>query len=103
MCEEYKACQVRTGRLVLARQSDPLFEPAKLLIMAPRPSIEFLHKKFYCQSTKNEWKVFRTDAGFLKTVEVGQYFMTKHTVEFSQFTEPVTRREYTLPRDEKST
>ena len=27
--------------------------------------------------------------------------MTKDTGEFSQFTEPVTSREYTLPRDEK--
>ena len=35
--------------------------------------------------------------------EVGQYFMTKHTDEFSQCAEPVTCREYTLPRDEKST
>ena len=43
-----------------------------------------------------------TDAGLLKTVEVGQYFMTKHTEEFSQFAAPVTYREYTLPRDEKS-
>ena len=43
-----------------------------------------------------------TDAGFLTTVEVGQYFMTKDTEEFSQFTEPVTCREYILPRDEKS-
>ena len=43
------------------------------------------------------------DLGFLKTVEVGQYFMTKHTHEFLQFTEPVTCREYTLPRDDKST
>ena len=43
-----------------------------------------------------------TDAGFLKTVDVGQYFMTKHTEEFSQFTEPVACRDYTLPRDEKS-
>ena len=43
-----------------------------------------------------------TDAGFLTTVEVGQYFMTTDTGEFSQFTEPVTYREYTLPRDEKS-
>ena len=29
--------------------------------------------------------------------------MTKHTDEFSQFAAPVTRREYTLPRDDKST
>ena len=43
-----------------------------------------------------------TDAGFLKTVEVGQYFMTKDTDEFSQFAEAVTCREYTLPRDETS-
>ena len=42
------------------------------------------------------------DAGILKTV-VGQYFMTKHIDEFLQFAEPVTCREYTLPRDEKST
>ena len=43
-----------------------------------------------------------TDAGFLKTVEVGQYFMTKHIDEFLQFAEPVTCREYTLPRNEKN-
>ena len=44
-----------------------------------------------------------TDAGFLTTVDVGQYFMTEDTDEFSQFTKPVACREYTLPRDEKST
>ena len=45
---------------------------------------------------------FCTGAGFLTTVEVGQYFMTKDTAEFSQFTDPVACREYTLPRDESS-
>ena len=35
-------------------------------------------------------------------LEVGQNFMTEDTEELSQFTEPVTCREYTLPRDEKS-
>ena len=44
-----------------------------------------------------------TDAGFPKTVEVGQYFMTIHTDEFLQFAAPVTCREYILPRDDKST
>ena len=43
-----------------------------------------------------------TDARFLTTVGVGQYFMTKDTEEFSQFTESVACREYTLPRDAKS-
>ena len=46
-------------------------------------------------------KIF-TIAGFLKTVDVGQYFMTKDTEEFSRFIESVACREYTLPRDEKS-
>ena len=45
---------------------------------------------------------FCTDAGFLTTVEVGQYFKTKDTEEFSQFTDSVACREYTLPRDEGS-
>ena len=41
-----------------------------------------------------------TDAGFLTTVEVGQYSTTKDTEEFSQFTDSVACPEYTLPRDE---
>ena len=45
---------------------------------------------------------FCTDEGSLTTVEVGQYFITKHTDEFLQFEEPVAYRDYTLPRDEKS-
>ena len=112
VCEEYGTCQTRTGRPVLAEQSDPLFAPANLLIMTPRLSIEILAQENLLQMYKErverlpqQDRVIKmcTDAGFLKTVEVGQYFMTKHTDEFSQFAEPVTCREYTLPRDEKST
>ena len=44
---------------------------------------------------------FCIDAGFLTTVAVGQYFMTKDTEEFSQFTDSVACPEYTLPRDTK--
>ena len=106
--EEYSACQTRTG----ARQSDPLFEPAKFLITTPTPSIEIPAQEKLLQKYKERVERLSqpdhlikvsTDAGFLKTVEVGQYFMTKHTDEFSQFTEQVRCREYTLPRDEKST
>ena len=59
---------------------------------------------------KNEWDKlsqqnrvikFCIDAGFLTTVDVGQYFMTKDTEEFTQFTESVACRGYTLPRDER--
>ena len=70
-----------------------------------------LRKKIYCKkyqervdrlSQQNRVIKFCTDAGFLTTVGVGQSFMTRDTEEFSQFTEPVACREYTLPRDEKS-
>ena len=40
VCEEYSTCQTRTGRPVLTGQSDPLFAPANLLTVTPRPSIE---------------------------------------------------------------
>ena len=42
------------------------------------------------------------NAGFLNVFEIGQYFMTKDTAEFSQFTDAVPCREYTLPRDEET-
>ena len=69
------------------------------------------HKEFLLQrkrerieklSQQDRLSKFCTDAGFLASVEVGQYFMTKDTEEFSQFTDSVAYREYTLPRDEKS-
>ena len=112
LCEEYNSCQTRTGRPVVPEQSDPLFAPADLLIMTPTPSIEIPVQNNLLQKYKERVEKLPqpdrlikicTDAGFLKTVEVGQYFMTKHTDEFLQFAEPVTCREYTLPRDDKST
>ena len=42
------------------------------------------------------------DAGFLNVVEIGQYFMTKDTAEFSQFTDAAACCEYILPRDEEA-
>ena len=77
----------------MAGQSDPLFEPAKLLIMTPRHSIEFLAREKLLQKYKERVERLPQqdrlikiciDAGFLKTVEVGQYFMTKHADEFLQ-------------------
>ena len=44
LCEEHKACRTRTGRLVLAGQSDPLFEPASLLMKTPTLSTDLLQK-----------------------------------------------------------
>ena len=111
MCDEYRIRQARTGRPVLAGQSDPLFEPASLLMTTPTPSTEVPAQEDFLQkykerverlSQQNRVIKICSDAGFLTTVEVGQYFMPKDTVDFSQFTEPVACREYTLPRDEKS-
>ena len=65
-------------------------------------------QKFYCKEKENELKKFSqqdrlsklgTDAEFLAAVEVGQYFMTRDTEEFSQMTDSVACREYTMPRD----
>ena len=94
MCEEYKACHVRTGRLVLAGQSDPLCVPTSSLMKTPTPSTgdpaqEDLLQKYQERveriSQHDRLIKICTDAGFLTTVGVGQYFMTKDTEEFSQF------------------
>ena len=111
LCEECKTCHVRTGRLVWAGQSDPLFVPSvmkthTLLTDDPAQEEDLLQRyQERVERLSQQDRVIKicTDAGFLTTVEVGQYFMTKDTEEFSQFTESVACREYTLPRDEKFT
>ena len=53
-------------------------------------------------SQQDKLSKFCMDAGFLNVVEIGQYFMTKDTPEFSQFTDAVACREYIRPRDEET-
>ena len=92
----------------MAEESDPLFAPANLY---PDLRLSFLQETLlqkYKERAARPPQPDRmlkicTDAGFLETVEVGQYFMTKHTDEFLQFAEPVTCREFSSPREEKST
>ena len=89
-------------------QPVPLFVPTSSLMKTPTsstddPAQEDLLQKYQERvSQQNRVMKFCTGAGFLTTVEVGQYFMTKDTEEFSQF-RAVACREYTLPRDEKPT
>ena len=99
------------GEPDLVGQSDPLFVPTSSLMKTLTPSTdvfaqEDLLQKYQEQverlSQQNRVIKFCTDAGFLTTVDVGQYFMTKDTEEFSQLTDSVACREYILPRDEKS-
>ena len=52
-------------------------------------------------SQQDKLSKFCVDAGFLNVVEIGQYFMTKDTAEFSQF-RAAAFREYTLSRDEEA-
>ena len=76
LCEEYSACQARTERPMLAVQSDPLFEPAKLSIRQTlTPSIEIPAHENLMQKYKErverlsqQDRVIKicTHAGFLK-------------------------------------
>ena len=52
-------------------------------------------------SQQDKLSKFCMDAGFLNVVEIGQYFMTKDTAEFSQF-RAAACGEYILPRDEEA-
>ena len=42
LCDEYRICQARAERLVLAEQSDPLFVPTSSLMKTPAPSTDDL-------------------------------------------------------------
>ena len=77
-CEEYGRCRTRTGRLVVAEQSDPHFVPADLLVTTPTSSIEILAQENLLQKYKERVKRLPqpdrlikmcTDARFLETVE----------------------------------
>ena len=111
MCEEYESLHERTGKPVVGGQSSSSFVPSVIKTDVPLESDDRAHKDLPLQryqerierlSQQDKLSKFCMDAGFLNVVEVGQYFMTKDTEEFSQFTDSVACREYTLPRDEDS-
>ena len=97
------------GDHFVAGQSDPLFVPSVMQTHLPltddpaQPEEDLLQRykeRIEKLSQQDRVSKFCADAGFLTTVEVGQYFMTKDTEEFTQFTDSVACREYILPRDE---
>ena len=106
LCEECESCHDRTGRLVVAGQSDPSFVPSviktNILLNGDPAHEEFLlqrcRERIEKLSQQDRVSKFCTDAGFLTTVEVGQYLMTKDTEYFSQFTDSVACREYTIAK-----
>ena len=106
MCEEFETHQDGSGEPdVLMGQSIVLGE-----IKAEIPSQDenssnhqILWQQYMerIESLSPECKVSRfcMEAGFIRVVEVGQYFMTKDTGDFRQF-RSVACREYTLHRDD---
>ena len=106
ICVEFEAHQDRPGEPdVLMGQSIVLGEiKAEIPLQNENYSS---HQILWQQHTERieslspESKVSRfcTEAGFIRIVEVGQYFMTKDTGDFKRF-RSVACREYTLPRDD---
>ena len=108
ICEEFEAHQDGSGEPdVLMGQSIVLGE---IKTEGPLQNENPLNHQILWQqyierieSLSPESKVSRfcKEAGFMRNVEVGQYFVTKDTGDFRQF-RSVACREYTLPRDDPS-
>ena len=103
ICEEYES--YHAGRPAVGEQSSSSFVPNVINTNVPLNDDDPIHKELLLQrygerieklSQQDRLSKFCADAGFLTVVEVGQYFMKKNTEEFSQFTDAVACREYTL-------
>ena len=85
MCEECGTCHDRTGRPVVARQSNPLFVPSVMKTHIPLTDDPAQEQDLWQRYQERIEKLsqqdrvikFCTDVRFLTTVEVGQYFMTE--------------------------
>ena len=108
ICEEFEDHQDRTGQpVILVGQSIVLGEvKAKTPVHDEDPMNDQIIWQQYIQqveslSPENRLSKFCKEAGFMRVVEVGQYFVTKDTGDFRQF-QSVACREYTLPRDDRA-
>ena len=110
MCEEYETLHDRTGQPVVGGTSSSSFVPSVIKTEMHLDCDDLARKDLLLQkygerieksSQQDKVSKFCMDAGFLNVVEIGQYFMTKDTAEFSEF-HAVACREYTLPRDEEA-
>ena len=107
-CEEFEDHQDRTGEpVILMGQSIVLGEvKAETPLQNESPMNDQIIWQQYIQqveslSPENRVSKFCKEAGFMRVVEVGQYFVTKDTGDFRQF-HSVACREYTLPRDDQA-
>ena len=106
ICDEYESHQDSTGQpVILVGQSIVLGEiKAEVPAHDEEPKDDQIILQQYVQqveslSPENRLSKFCKDAGFMRVVEVGQYFVTRDAGEFQQ---TVACREYTLPRDDQS-
>ena len=105
MCVEFEFHQDRSGQPdVLTGQSIVLSEiKAEVPLQNEIPShqnvlLQQYEERVKLLSQENKVSKFCMDAGLKQFVEVGQYFMTKDTGDFTKF-HTVACREYTLPRN----
>ena len=108
VCEEFESHQDRTGQhVMLMGQSIVLGEvKAETPVHDEDPRNDQIMWQQYIQqieslSPENRVSKICKEAGFMRVVEVGQYFVTKDTGDFRQF-QSVACREYTLPRDDRA-
>ena len=108
ICEEFEDHQDRTEQpVILVGQSIVLGEvKAEVLVHDEDPRNDQIIWQQYIQqvesiSPENKLSKFCKEAGFMRVVEVGQYFVTRDTGDFRQF-QTVACREYTLPRGDKA-
>ena len=106
ICEEFEGHQDGSGEPeMLMGQSIVLGEiKAETPLHNENPMNDQIIWQQYIQqveslSPENRVSKFCEEAGFVRVVEVGQYFVTKDTGDFRQF-RSVACREYTLPRDD---
>ena len=106
ICEEFEDHQDGTGEPeILMGQSIVLGEvKAEVPVHDEEPRDDQIILQQYIQqieslSPENRLSKFCKEAGFMRVVEVGQYFVTKDTGDFRQF-QSVACREYTLLRDD---
>ena len=111
MCEEYESYHDRTGGPVVRGQSSSSFVPSVMKtnmslndddLALSEDLLQRYGERIEKLSQQDRVIDFCIDTGFLTTVEIGQYFMTKDIEEFSQFTDSVACREYILPKGEDS-
>ena len=108
ICEEFEDHQDRTGELVILMGQSIVLSEVKA--EAPLHDEDPMNDQIIWQqyihqveslSPENRVSKFCKEAGFMRVVEVGQYFVTKDNGDFRPF-HSVACREYTLPRDDPS-